>query len=195
MFGKETNYLTQEFFRIFMQSMSHPGKAYSIPEVAVTKGNISYNSFSVVCFALLDHEVKFSVIGSETHDTLIEHIFQLTKSSYVQSGDADYVVVAGGSSNNSLMHLDSGEPEFPDKGATVFYLAKKINGSEGLNITLQGPGINREISFKISGVDKEDIKIIKDLNSEFPMGIDTIFIDENNQILSLPRSSQIFMED
>lgn len=195
MFGSETNTLTQNFFRILMNSMSHPGKVYSIPDIKITKGDIIYNSLSVVYLALLDHEVKFSVIGEETHDSLIEHIFQLTKSAYVQSEDADYVIVTGGSSNSSLMHLNCGELEFPDTAATVFYLAKKINADEGLNITLRGPGIKNEISFKISGVDKEDIKIIKNLNSEFPLGIDTIFIDESNRILSLPRSSQIFMEE
>jgi alpha-D-ribose 1-methylphosphonate 5-triphosphate synthase subunit PhnH len=89
MFGKDTNSLTQDYFRILMQSMAHPGKEYPIPKVDITKGNINYNSFSVVCFTLLDHEVKFSVIGKETHDSLIEHIFQLTKAKYVQSDGAD----------------------------------------------------------------------------------------------------------
>jgi alpha-D-ribose 1-methylphosphonate 5-triphosphate synthase subunit PhnH len=195
MFGNETNILTQNFFRIIMQSMSHPGKAYSLPEVAITKGNMNYNSFSVLCFTLLDHEVKFSVIGSETNEALIEHIFQLTKSQYVQSQNADYVVVAGGSSNSSLNHLNRGEIEFPDSGTTLFYLAGKINDTEGLRIRLTGPGIKDEIRFNLSGVDAEDIRILKSLNSEFPLGIDTIFLDVNNQILSIPRSSQIFMED
>jgi alpha-D-ribose 1-methylphosphonate 5-triphosphate synthase subunit PhnH len=195
MFGKETNVITQKFFRIIMQSMAHPGKVYSIPEINITKGEIKYNSFSVVCFTLLDHEVKFSVIGAESHDSLIEHIFQLTKSRYVQSEKANYVIISGGSSNNSLIHLNCGELEFPDKSATVFYLAKRINNDDGLKIKLQGPGIKNEISFKISGVDKEDIKTLKNMNSEFPLGIDTIFFDENNQIVSLPRSSQIFLED
>jgi alpha-D-ribose 1-methylphosphonate 5-triphosphate synthase subunit PhnH len=93
------------------------------------------------------------------------------------------------------MHLNCGTIEFPDSGATLFYLAKKINGTDGINIKLQGPGIKDEISFKISGVDKEDLKTLKSLNSEFPLGLDVIFLDEYNKIVSLPRSSRIFLEE
>jgi len=193
MFGEQTIVLTQQFFRILMQSMSHPGKVYSLPAVDIKKGNNEYNSFDLVLFTLFDHEVKFSIIGKETHDYLIERIFQMTKAKYVQSNIADYVIVSGGSSNNSLSHLNCGNLEYPDTGATVFYLSKKINGPDGIGVRLQGPGIENEISFKISGVDVDDIKIIKDMNAEFPLGIDTIFIDETNQVVSLPRSSQIFL--
>ncbi|MCL5423135.1 MAG: phosphonate C-P lyase system protein PhnH, partial [Nitrospirae bacterium] len=93
--------------------------------------------------------------------------------------------------------------EYPDTGATVIYSINSLSlippippfvkgGMRGnLRITLKGPGINGEITPFIGGIKKDEFHYLKEINSEYPLGVDSIFIDAENRIMCIPRSTKI----
>ncbi len=172
--------LTQENFRVLLDSMSHPGRILKLPD-----------DFPAVLYTLLDHEVSFTVIGPGASEEFIHRIYQMTKSPYSGIDEADYVVVCGGSSGDMLAHVRRGELEFPDRGATVFYEVGELGGNQGSKIQLMGPGVIDLIELNVFGIDNNDLSMINEINTEYPLGIDIIFIDRSMNIASIPRSSRI----
>jgi len=177
----------QQVYRCLLKSMSYPGRVYKLPVEHP-------EPVLLICGTLLDHEVMFSVIGPGTSDSLISKIFEITKSEYVSSELADYVIVAGGSSSGWLESLRIGTLEFPDQGATVIYMVDRIDRGADLKFSLKGPGIKDCIKCGADGLDIKDLLAFKALNSEYPQGIDMILIDKQNCILGLPRTMQIITE-
>jgi alpha-D-ribose 1-methylphosphonate 5-triphosphate synthase subunit PhnH len=176
--------VTLETFRALMKSMANPG-------TLVKPGPQSRYGIDAVCSALLDHEVGFSVIGPGAHDELIGRIYEETKSEYKRSDLADYVIVAGGSSSGGIRSLRRGTLEFPDSSATVIYMVRELGSAGGLKLNLKGPGIKTEMDLVIDGVNIKDIMDIREMNSEFPLGIDIVFIDDSGIVCSIPRSASI----
>jgi alpha-D-ribose 1-methylphosphonate 5-triphosphate synthase subunit PhnH len=184
---------TQEIFRILMQSMAHPGRVYSLPgQNEYSENNFDY--FSGLFSSLLDHEVKFGIIGAKTSDKLMEYIYMLTRAEHVTPDKADYVIISGGSSDGRITEVSTGTADYPDRGSTLIYFADEIGSDDGIKMTLSGPGIKDRQTCSVSGVDRKDMEIVKSMNSEFPLGVDIIFIDVKNRITSIPRSSKIMLE-
>jgi alpha-D-ribose 1-methylphosphonate 5-triphosphate synthase subunit PhnH len=108
-----------------------------------------------------------------------------------------------GESNGEILKAKRGTLEYPDTGATVIYSICSLSqippypplvkgGIRGdLRLTLKGPGINGEISPFLSGVSKREFLYLKEINSEYPLGIDSVFIDSANRIMCIPRSTTI----
>jgi alpha-D-ribose 1-methylphosphonate 5-triphosphate synthase subunit PhnH len=184
----EKNKITLRTFRVLMNSMANPGMLVKLDPQP--QGGII-----AVCAALLDHEVGFSVIGPGAHDDLINGIYEETKSEYRRSDLADYVIVAGGSSSGGIKSLCRGTLEFPDSGTTVIYMVGELGLHSGLKLALKGPGIKTEKELLIGGADVKDIMDAKEMNSEFPLGIDIVFIDNEGIVASIPRSSSIELRE
>jgi alpha-D-ribose 1-methylphosphonate 5-triphosphate synthase subunit PhnH len=56
---------------------------------------------------------------------------------------------------------------------------------------LKGPGIKDAIAVAISGLGENELADIKETTSEFPMGIDCVFVDGAGQVMCIPRSTRI----
>lgn len=181
---REKNKITLGTFRVLMNSMANPGTLLKL-DPQPQEGIIA------LCSALLDHEAGFSVIGPGAHDDLINGIYEETKSEYRRSDLADYIIIAGGSSSGGIKSLNRGTLEFPDGGATVIYMVRELGSHPGLKLILKGPGIKTEVELMIDGADVKDIIDAREMNSEFPLGIDIVFIDNAGIVASIPRSSSI----
>jgi alpha-D-ribose 1-methylphosphonate 5-triphosphate synthase subunit PhnH len=59
-------------------------------------------------------------------------------------------------------------------------------------IALTGPGIREEIlPGPIEGLRPRETEHLKELNGDFPLGVDAVFIDDAGRILCIPRSTNI----
>jgi alpha-D-ribose 1-methylphosphonate 5-triphosphate synthase subunit PhnH len=63
-----------------------------------------------------------------------------------------------------------------------------------LLIKLKGPGIKSEEKVYIKGIHAVLIEAVKELNTEFPLGIDMMLTDVHNNLLCIPRSNQFVVE-
>jgi alpha-D-ribose 1-methylphosphonate 5-triphosphate synthase subunit PhnH len=168
-------------FRVILQGMSHPGKVFTLP---VLPGEGSAAVELLGC--LIDNEVSFAVIGDRDMETVLA---RHTDSRPVSSDDADYIIVRNGTTQGRLANFKRGSLEYPDTGATVLYLVEAL--SEAAGVVLSGPGINGTASLRISGLDPGELQLLGEVNSEFPLGVDTIFLDQSGNIACIPRSSRI----
>ena len=167
-------------FRVILRGMSHPGKVYSLPGEPET-GAIK------LLGCLMDHEVSFAVLDNRDMETALAlH----TGSRPVSPEEADYIIVCDGTTSGILADCRRGSLEYPDTGATIMYLVEElIEGDEG--IVLSGPGVNGTISLQVKGLQTSEFRLLQKVNSEFPLGVDALFLDRCGRIACIPRSSRI----
>jgi len=186
--------ITQKTFRALLQAMSHPGRVYNIGDF-ISDSPIrlfTHSPLMLVLQTLLDHEVGFCVIGTGK-EYLETTISELTRCPVKDISDADFIIVSDGESNGEILKAKRGSLEYPDTGATVIYVVEFLNDRDnGKPIALlKGPGIRNDIAPVIHGLGQNELFHIKGINSEFPLGIDCIFIDGANRIMCIPRSTRI----
>ncbi len=169
-------------FRVLLQAMSHPGRVYPLPDFPL-------DSQVAVEFlgSIMDSEVGFAVIGDSELEKAIGH---RTGSRRVSPGEADFLVVGNGSGSGELAGVKRGSLEYPDSGATILYLVEELRAGNG-DIILSGPGIDGTASLQIKGLPAGEAHRLQMVNSEFPLGVDAVFLDGNGRIACIPRSSQI----
>lgn len=182
---EESLFLTQKTFRLLLQAMSNPGKIYSL-------GFELESGFISVVQTLLDHEVTFNVVGHRTKEWT-QTIIQTTGSKPVNIENADFVLILSDYSDGEILRARRGSLEYPDTGATVIYSINSLSSMDngGVRVTLKGPGINGKISLFMEGIKKDEFYNLKEINSEYPLGVDSIFIDSDNMIMCIPRSTHI----
>jgi alpha-D-ribose 1-methylphosphonate 5-triphosphate synthase subunit PhnH len=168
-------------FRVILQGMSHPGKVFPLPNLP---GAASAVIETLGC--LIDNEVSFAVIGDMGMETVIA---RHTDSRPVSFEDADYIIVCCGTSRGNLACFKRGSLEYPDTGATILYLVEELSEAKG--VVLSGPGVNGSASLRITGLDPSELQLLREVNREFPLGVDAMFLDRGGNIACIPRSSQI----
>ncbi len=175
---------TQQAFRILLQALSHPGEIYPWSPSDPGQG------LPLMLQTLLDHEVSFAVIGPES-DATAALVRDLTGSRLSAVPAADFIIVTRGRSQGGILAAKRGTLEYPDQGATVIYLVESLDreGQAGLWVKLQGPGVNREMRAMITGLAADEILDLQKINQEFPLGVDSFFLDRAGQVMGLPRSS------
>ncbi len=178
---------TCQMFRILMESMVHPGSLHSasLPGVATDMPVIL-----MICNTLLDHEVSFSIIGEPSDGNMEEQVLMLTGAQRTEVAAADYILVCGDTSRGALRDAFRGTLEYPDSGSTVVYHCSGIARDEGIPFQLSGPGIDKPTVRHISGISADEFALIREINGEYPLGIDVIACDER-QLFSIPRSTRL----
>ena len=93
----------------------------------------------------------------------------------------------------------------PEYGARVIIGVRRIysdeveptinESSHGLKLRLSGPGIKDERIVWVDGISLQDFQTLQRSNAHFPSGIDVWMTTDNGQILGLPRSTQILVEE
>lgn len=181
---------TQGVFRTLVRAMSHPGQKYTLPaDVHIPVDGPP--ALLSICRTLLDHEVSYCVIGQQC-EKLNHRIFSLTKARQTNIDNADYVIVQSSFSKGQIAKAKRGKPAYPDTAATIIYLLNdEIRTARGTEITFRGPGIEHPLKPDMEAVDTRELKLIQKCNADYPLGIDCIFVQPNNQIMCLPRTTQI----
>ncbi len=185
----KTELETQHVFRTIMRAMANPGAIHRLGDFASTPGT---DGVQLLADTLLDQEVTFCVIGDHRASELEDRLYERTKSRITDLSLADFIIVTGGGKGR-LLAANRGTPEYPDRGSTVLFgVDSLIEGSPSdFSVHLSGPGIPGERYVKIHGIAPDMIRHLRELNSEYPLGVDSIFVDNKDCITCIPRSSQI----
>jgi alpha-D-ribose 1-methylphosphonate 5-triphosphate synthase subunit PhnH len=169
-------------FRVILQGMSHPGKVYLLPDVLEAESTAAQ-----LLGCLMDNEASLAVIGdAELEALLVRH----TGSRPASFEHADFIVVRNGTTFGNLIHFKRGSLEYPHTGATILYLVEELSDA-GNDIVVTGPGVKGTASLRITGIHPGEWYLLKEANSEFPLGVDAVFLDRSGRIACIPRSSQI----
>ncbi|MGL5415091.1 MAG: phosphonate C-P lyase system protein PhnH [Clostridium sp.] len=180
----------QESYRKLLNAMGRPGKIEKIDSKLREEGeNLSffYGTYTIMKI-LLDNEVTFKCISEKDDDkNLIE---QLTRGRYLLE-EADYIFISLKKNNKIKEVIENakiGTLISPEKSATIVCEISDLN--KGDLVKLKGPGVLDEKFIGLPLV--EEWRKIRDFkNSEYPMGIDLIFVDSYGKIICIPRTTRV----
>ena len=178
----------QRHFRLLLDSMARPGKIVLLDDVDLNPPAGLNTASALITFALFNADVTFYIAPSFSEG--LSYLTYNTGSLSNSIDRADFVLLDSATSNVELLEqMKVGEPEYPESGATLILLVESLNGNI-TGIELQGPGVDGIKTIYVDGLPKSWLATIKDINSEFPLGIDVILVDQQNQITCIPRSNQ-----
>ncbi len=159
--------MTQHVFRALHQAMSNPGTVHDVPqEQEHTDGG--HDILLALAETILDNEASFCLVGKDG-EQLERIVRDLTGS---RKGDA--------------------APAFDAPGSTIIYLVAGFNGGpDSCSFSLRGSGIGPVMSFSVEGIGRDELCGIKDVNKDFPLGVNCIFVDLMGKIACIPRSATV----
>ena len=177
---------TQAVYRSLLDAMSHPAKAYPVPCEPWDC------MLDAIAETLMDHEVSFAV-HPEAPSFWEEQIFQRTKAKVTEWEDADFCFVAGPDSEGEVLNAKRGRPEFPHEGATILYVLNDLPPAQPLS--LSGPGLKEKGAPEQNLFTLKEWAALKEIQQDFPLGVDAFVLLNPNQVAALPRSTRIELED
>lgn len=185
----------QSVYRKMVDSTSRPGlisdlsKEAALVEVEDQKGCPA--SLLLLALTLLDQEVTFKVFSAQA-EAVSKTINQLTYSKPATTEQADYLLILQdaekGSLEEAIRKAKSGTLKNPHDSALIIIETNSVtNGQIHL---LKGPGIQTTEEVYLD-IEEDWVQCRQNKNKEYPLGIDLMLIDQQHQLLSLPRTTQI----
>jgi len=184
---------TQRIYRLTLDAMARPGKVNFLPELRLNPPSGLNQAAAAVALTLLDSETGFCVLP---YDQAINDYLRFNTSSAVcPINFAEFIIVWGKEKYTELREVCSGTLISPEKGATLIIMVDSlVAAGGGMKLQLSGPGIKDHSFLYISGLDKDNIQIITEMNQEFPLGVDVIYADNAGNVACVPRSSSLRWE-
>ena len=183
----------QGVYRKVLNAMSRPGVIENIKEEA-EKVDIEMDCFKgtfLLMLMLLDGEVTFNII-SEDPMSITSLVSQMTYAKIRPLDEADYIFVLKDANSKKLALAyrkgKLGDLVNPNSSATIIAEFEQIK--EGSQLEFIGPGIKEVNRISISE-NRSWIRARKEKNQEYPLGLDGIYIDENSNVMCLPRTTQV----
>ncbi|MGG5369921.1 phosphonate C-P lyase system protein PhnH [Enterococcus sp. AZ196] len=180
---------TQQVFRTLVQLNSYVGERGRL-EGHSFNGPISQGAF-LIAATLLDQEVSFSVLGMEAEQE--NYLQQEFRSFPVKIAEADFIFVGKKVTAEQLTALQQakiGDLIDPQKSATIIVELESLSEAS-VHYQLEGPGIKERKSVDFPKQLVDIFMIREQLNQEYPLGVDLIIVDEQLEILCIPRTTLI----
>lgn len=185
----------QQTYRRLVTALARPGSIVELADIAVkVTPRPPFNpTMMLLAYTLLDAETEFALAtDSEGEADAAEVIANLTYARPVLPEDAGYLFILGVQTDprSTIEAARVGTLVDPHRGATLFLEVERVLAVEDAPFVLEGPGIDGSI-----GVDIESrydwYSIRNEKVSEYPLGVDCIFVDREGRVLGLPRTTRV----
>lgn len=180
---------SQQVFRAILNALSNPGQVYDIRK-QTEKFKEDFGALSAVGATLLDNEVSMYV---EKNPKLEQQMHHLTLCRPVKYCYADYIFLSSemnyGSIREMMKHCKKGTYADPQTSATFVILCE--NFDREMQVTLSGPGVKNEMTVSIRKYIRNILMARAQMDIEYPLGIDLIFVSKDGQIQAYPRLCQV----
>ncbi|CAH0124671.1 Alpha-D-ribose 1-methylphosphonate 5-triphosphate synthase subunit PhnH [Peribacillus sp. Bi96] len=183
----------QTVYRKLVTATSRPGTLVVLEREAKTLGVQIECLSSTILLArtVLDPEVTFKVIAKE-EEAVSRMINQLTYSKPVELPEADFIFILHDASEEQLKealnHAKVGNLLNPHESAMIILEVPDV--TKGDSMILSGPGIQQESIITLPNATSW-LGARNEKNREFPLGIDMYFVDQQDRLIALPRTTQI----
>lgn len=187
----EMIYDLQSIYRDTLNAMSRPGTIYDCSQ-RVNRLTIELDCskmMTALMLMLLDADTSFHAISK--NDDLNAKAAAITYSKIDELSQAHFIFITADqlSQFETVMTQASiGTLSNPHTSATLIVEVPCISNKNTL--TLHGCGIENHASLDL-GFHSSWIDVRSQVNAEFPLGIDLIFIDASGKLCALPRTTQI----
>lgn len=185
----------QRCFRGVLDALAHPGNIVELAKLAILPapppGLGAAQSAVLLALADIDTPVWLppALREAEAGHTLRFHCgCRLT----ANLAEAHFVVLASLAGLPALDDLKLGEPEFPDRSATLIVEVAGLDA--GGPLRLAGPGIQTEASLTVAGWRTANTDFLRENRRRFPLGVD-LLLTCGHRVAGLPRSVRIASEN
>ncbi|MEB1805917.1 MAG: phosphonate C-P lyase system protein PhnH [Bacillaceae bacterium] len=194
---------TQAVYRNLLDCMARPGKILNI--CSSTQMLKKQHDFPTVlegiALTLVDQEVTFTIISHSSKE-IIPYLKWKTFGNEASIEQADFIFIPEKLEEVEIIELMNqvkrGTLEDPHLSATIILLVQSISSdpeASGIKITLQGPGIAEKKVVCLDGLSHYWLNERRNVNKEFPLGIDIILATETGDIMAIPRTTSIESEE
>ena len=184
---------SQQNFKIIMDALSRPGEILKLQENNFTLFPLEFNpNLLTILKTLGDNNVSFHLSVEDKKDW--ENYIKTNTGMEISSVEAaDFVVFCGKKYCEGFNNLKTGEVEFPENSCTAIIIVDKIRSNilEYKFIQMTGPGIKDLNRVCITGFDYKYIEEIREINANFPLGIDVILVDLKGNITCISRTTKL----
>jgi alpha-D-ribose 1-methylphosphonate 5-triphosphate synthase subunit PhnH len=183
----------QTVYRKLVTATSRPGTLVVLEREAKTLDVQMECLSSTILLArtVLDPEVTFKVIAKE-EEAVSRMINQLTYSRPADLQEADFIFILHDASDEQMKEAMTkakvGNLLNPHESAMIILEVPDV--TKGDSMILSGPGIQEESFISLPNVSSW-LGVRNEKNMEFPLGIDMYFVDQQDRLIALPRTTQI----
>lgn len=179
----------QRVFRQLLQAMSRPGQLVPIDRLPEAPQPLSAAA-AALALTLFDLDTPIWLsddLRTAAGDYLAFHTgAPLT----TEIGAASFVLVADGNTLPDLAQVALGDPEYPERAATVIVQVQRLriappDGKAAYR--LRGPGVLGHVDIDIDGLAAEFWTELQANQKRFPLGFDAILV-AGDMVLGLPRT-------
>lgn len=176
---------TQAVYRQLVNAVSRPGHTEIITEKVKNYSDFS-DAALLISMTLFDNEISFFSRDKTLRKELKVLTGGIPNKDYTS---ADFIISKEADLKEEyfteVMH---GVLISPEKSATLIIEADSIGS--GSEYRLSGPGIKETTDIKLS-LDRRWIELRNEVCKEFPLGIDLILTDKNNNVVMIPRTTKV----
>ncbi|MGO1923707.1 MAG: phosphonate C-P lyase system protein PhnH [Jeotgalicoccus sp.] len=176
---------TQAVYRQLVNAVSRPGHTEIITEEVKNYSDFS-DAALLISMTLFDNEISFFSRDKTMRKELKVLTGGIPNKDYTT---ADFIISKESDlTEEYFTEVMHGILISPEKSATLIIEADSIG--EGNEYSLSGPGIKNTADVKMS-LDHRWIELRNDMCKEFPLGIELILTDKNNNVVIIPRTSKV----
>lgn len=172
-----TPQIQQLNFVALMNAFAYPGRVQNLHGKSP--------AFEQVLATLIDGEVTLA-----DPDTMLNGDVRMRLEARMETPECAQFIVCKGENPPAFQPL-LGTLEEPEHGATLIVQVQGFSALSVANkLTLTGPGIEKENTLQVAGLNTAWLQRRAFWNDAFPTGVDFILVSEN-QVVALPRSTQV----
>lgn len=197
-------FASQQTFRALLHALAHPGRVVELPAEVLSADR---PPALVVPLALADLDEVVAVLGGDA-DRWSAELVTATSCSLGGPSEAHQVVVLDGATAELVASLSVGTPLAPELGCRLVLAATTVavgaHAGRGpttepagpqITLTVRGPGVADTATVAVGGIAPQTFTALAAANAAFPTGIDTFVVSGAGQVVGLPRSSTIDIEE
>ncbi|OZI40072.1 phosphonate C-P lyase system protein PhnH [Bordetella genomosp. 5] len=174
----------QQAFRLALQAMAAPGRVHTLePTCAVPAGFAP--ALTALLLTLADTDTPLWLPPDSSAQALAFVRFHCASPLVDLPLAARFVAVPAGARAPALTDLDAGQPDYPDRSATLILEVETLE--QGQAVTLRGPGI-RDTQTLRAAVPEGFWREWRHNHARFPLGVD-LFLTCGAQFCALPRTA------
>jgi alpha-D-ribose 1-methylphosphonate 5-triphosphate synthase subunit PhnH len=178
----------QRVFRAVLDAMAHPGRIVALPVDLDPPPPLSPGA-AAVCLALLDFETRLWLQPEAALPPALDYLrFHCGCAPARHTLDAHFALITDARALPPLSAFHPGDPEYPDRAATLVVQASGLTDDGGVRLT--GPGIAAEARLAVAGIPADFWVQRIDAQGDFPLGVDVIFVT-GRRLAALPRSTRV----
>lgn len=176
---------SQRVFRAALEAFSNPGRAVQVPVDVDAPAPLAS---ATAAFVLSMADLETPVWLQEPNTAVAEYIrFHCGAPIVERHCAARFALVTDPAAMPALDLFDPGDPEYPDRSATI--IIQRSGMKQGTTATLRGPGIEDALVCRLSGLEPDFWMQWQRNHARFPCGVDVLFTC-GNVLHALPRTTR-----